>query len=224
MLSHNKIDEMKKFTLLFLFLIAFNISKGQINALTENGKQVILFNNGTWKYSADSTLGKKNRTDTIKMNPAKFSKSGDATFLAKSNTVNVGVYVDPDKWTLKTHNENESNPEYRFSLKSGDGYAMLETEKTPIGLEAMRNIALINAQKAAIDARITKQEYRIVNNKRILFLEISGTIQGIKFKYMGYYFSNEKGTTQLLSYTSEAMYNDANKEMETFLNGLVVID
>ncbi|MDB4903839.1 MAG: hypothetical protein JWQ63_3120 [Mucilaginibacter sp.] len=215
---------MNKLILLFLFLIAFNVSKGQVNALTEDGRQVILFNNGTWKYHNDSTLNKKNHADSIKINPVKFSKSTSSTFLAKSNTVNIGVFIDPDKWTLKTHNENESNPEYRFSLKSGDGYAMLETEKTPIGLDVMRNIALINAQKAAIDAKITTQEYRIVNNKKILFLEMSGTIQGIKFKYMGYYFSNEKGTTQLLSYTTEAMYNEANKELETFLNGLVVID
>jgi hypothetical protein len=215
---------MNKLILLFLFLIAFNVSKGQVNALTEDGRQVILFNNGTWKYHNDSTLNKKNHADSIKINPVKFSKSTSSTFLAKSNTVNVGVFIDPDKWTLKTHHENESNPEYRFSLKSGDGYAMLETEKTPIGLDVMRNIALINAQKAAIDAKITTQEYRIVNNKKILFLEMSGTIQGIKFKYMGYYFSNEKGTTQLLSYTTEAMYNDANKELETFLNGLVVIN
>lgn len=212
---------MNKLLLLFLFLAASNISTAQISALTENGRQVILFNNGTWKYSADSA---KNHSDTIKINPAKYSKSVDASFLAKSNTVNVGIFIDPDKWTFKTHLENELNPEYRFSLKSGDGYAMLVTEKTPIDLENMRNIALINAQKAAIDAKITNQEYRTVNNKKVLFLEMSGTVQGIKFRYMGYYFSNEKGTTQLLSYTTEAMYNAASKKLETFLNGFAVIN
>jgi hypothetical protein len=53
---------------------------------------------------------------------------------------------------------------------------------------------------------------------------MSGTVQGIKFRYMGYYFSNEKGTTQLLSYTTDAMYKDASKELETFLNGLVMVN
>jgi hypothetical protein len=213
---------MIKLLFLFLLLLTFNISRAQISAITENGRQVTLFNDGTWKYNADSTAD-KNHTDSIKSNPAKFSKSGSATFLTKSTVNNVGVFIDPNKWTLKTHSENEASPEYRFSSKSGDGYAMLETEKTPIDLENMRNIALINAQKAAIDAKIITQEYRVVNNKKILFLEMSGTIQGIKFRYMGYYFSNEKGTTQLLSYTTEAMYKDARNELETFLNGLVVI-
>ncbi|OKS89221.1 hypothetical protein [Mucilaginibacter polytrichastri] len=155
---------MNKFVILFFLLIAVNTSRAQINALTENGRQVVLFDNGTWKYSADSTGG--NLTDTIKTNRAKFVKSPYATFLVKSNTVNVGVYINPAKWTFSPHRDNEIVPEYRFSLKSGNGQAMLATEKTPINLKNMRNIALINAQKAAADARITGQEYRITIIKR----------------------------------------------------------
>ena len=134
----------------------------------------------------------------------------------------MGIYLDPNKWTFATHRDNEVNPEYRYTLKSGNGMAMLETEKTPVELESMRNIALINAQKAAVDAKITSEEYRMVNNKKILCMEMSGTIQGIKFKYIGYYYSNKRGTTQLLSFTTEALYPGARKDLEIFLNGLVV--
>jgi hypothetical protein len=212
---------MNKLILIGLFLIIAASSKAQINALTENGKQVTLYSNGTWKYSSDSTA---NNSDSIKVNPVKFSKSASATFLVKSNTVDIGVYINPAKWTFNPHKENEVVPEYRFSLKTGTGQAMVATEKTPINLENMRNIALINAQKAALDAKITRQEYRMVNNKKVLYLEMSGTIQGIKIRYMGYYFSDEHGTTQLLTFTSTALYPQAKQELETFLNGLVVIN
>ncbi|OKS89220.1 hypothetical protein RG47T_4703 [Mucilaginibacter polytrichastri] len=53
---------------------------------------------------------------------------------------------------------------------------------------------------------------------------MSGTIQGIKIKYLGYYYSDQKGTVQLLAYTSAMLYKEARAEMETFLNGLVLIN
>ncbi|MDB4926365.1 hypothetical protein [Mucilaginibacter sp.] len=213
---------MNKFVLLFLFILFFNISKAQIKALTDNGRQVVLYDNGTWKYE-DNSVTKKS-SDSIKLNPIKFSKSPGATFLVKSTIVNIGIYIDPNKWTFAGHHDNETNPEYRFNLKSENGMALLETEKTQIGIEYMPEIALVNARKAALDARITTKEYRIVNNKKILFLEMAGTIKGIKFKYMGYYFSNEKGTVQLLCYTTESMYNAAYKDLEIFLNGFLVME
>ncbi len=46
----------------------------------------------------------------------------------------------------------------------------------------MRDIALINAQKAAQNAKITNSEYRTVNGLKVLCLEITGTIKGINFK------------------------------------------
>ncbi|SFS98206.1 hypothetical protein [Mucilaginibacter polytrichastri] len=58
----------------------------------------------------------------------------------------------------------------------------------------------------------------------MLYLEMSGTIQGIKIKYLGYYYSDQKGTVQLLAYTSAMLYKEARAEMETFLNGLVLIN
>jgi len=215
---------MKKLIFSFLFLFSFLITHAQISALTETGRQVILFNDGTWKYSTENKENNKNKPDTIKTNPAKFSKSPAATFLVKSEKTNTGIFIDPDKWTFKPHLENETSPEYRFNFKSDDCFALLITEKTPFNLEIFPEIALKNAQKAAIDARITNQEYRLVNGNKVLFLEMSATIQGIKFKYVGYYFSNEKGSIQLLTYTSEATYKDTFSELETFLNGFVVIN
>jgi hypothetical protein len=93
-----------------------------------------------------------------------------------------------------------------------------------IPLETLRTIALSNAQKAAADAKETSAEYRTVNKKRVLCLQFSGTIQGMKFKYLGYYYSNNKGTIQLLTFTTEQFFDDLQKDFETFLNGLVELD
>jgi Protein of unknown function (DUF3157) len=205
-----------------LLLTVFTSSKSQVKALTENGREVMLNENGTWRYvSNDDSLDK---TETITTNPANFHTTAGATFPVKSNVMNVGVYLDHNKWTFAVHSNNEINPEYRFEMKSQHGYAMMLTEITQIELERMKTIALENAQKAAPDTRITHSEYRIVNNKKILCLTMTGTLQGIKFIYFGYYYSNSHGTVQLVAYGSENMYKDSLKDWEDFLNGFTVLN
>lgn len=208
--------------LILCILTISNILKSQTKALTETGREVILFDNGTWKYLQDSSNNAP--IDSLTTNKNKFSKTADATFLVKSKVVNMGVFINPTKWTFSGHKENEKNPEYRFSLKSGEGYVMMLTEKTEIDLESLRKIALSNAQKASLDVKETKAEFRIVNNKKMLCLKFEGTIQGIKFVYFGYYYSNADGTVQLVSYSSQQYFDSVQKELEFFLNGMVELE
>ena len=224
--SYSTLKDNPHINRLFLILGILTISatsKSQIKALTESGREVLLFDNGTWKYSQDSSNNSLNKIDSLTTNTHPFIKESSATFLVKSNIFNVGVFINPSKWTFSPHKDNEKIPEYRFSMKSGEGYSMMITEKTQIDLENMRQIALINAQKAALDAKVISEEYRIVNGKKVLCLKMQGTIQGIKFIYFGYYYSNANGTIQLLCYTSQQFFDGLLKELESFLNGLVEI-
>ncbi|MCB0636529.1 MAG: hypothetical protein KDC54_07910, partial [Lewinella sp.] len=54
----------------------------------------------------------------------------------------------------------------------------------------------------------------------VLMLQLEGTIEGIRFNYYGYYYSNENGTVQLITYTSDNLFEDYTEEIETFLSGL----
>lgn len=212
------------FLLFSLFLCSINSVKSQTKALTENGKEVILYDDGTWKYSPDSSNANQDTPDTITVNPLKFYKSSAAKFLVKSNIINMGVYIDPSKWTFISHTGNEVNPEYRFESKSKNGYVFLISEKTSIDIDKLLNVALINAQHASADATITNSEYRTVNNKKILCIHMKATVEGIKFIYEYYDYSNENGTVQLVGYTTEKLYDSEKKELEECLNGLVEIE
>lgn len=211
---------MRRIFISLILLLALQGIKAQINALTENGKEVVLMANGTWRYLNDSASQAITK-DSTKMNTIKFTKTSGATFLVKSNITNTAIYLNSSKWTFKPHLENETNPEYRFSLKSGDAYGLMITEKTEVPLENMTAMALINAKEAAMDAVIVNKEYRIVNNTKILCIKMKCTIQGIKFIYFGYYFSNENGTTQLLTYASSNFFETRKIELENFLNGFI---
>ena len=215
---------MIRILLIAFILIHSSTAKSSTKALAENGKEVILFSDGTWKYSKDSCNKVSWNTDLLEINSNRFKKLPGATFLVKSNVFNVGVYMELSKWTFSSHKDNEKNPEYRFAMKDGDGYVLIITEKTKISLDNMRQVALINAQITAVDAREICAEYRIVNDKKVLCLKRQGTIKGIKFVYFGYYYSNTNGTIQLLGYTSEKLFDGIRNELENLLNGFVVIE
>ena len=70
---------MNKFFLAAIFLFFNSFCFSQIKAVTETGDEVILFEDGTWKY-ADTT---KTEKEDISINPKKFTKNSTATFLLK---------------------------------------------------------------------------------------------------------------------------------------------
>ncbi|SRR5258706_3190612 len=209
-----------KRTILQIVLILLTITSfSQKKAVTETGEEVILYDNGTWKYVNDSARVKIQ----IPVNPKVFKKSSNSTFLLKSTRTEIGIWIDSKKWTFKKAANNE-DAEYELQLKGKDLYGMIITEKIEIPLESLKDIAIENAKSVASDIEVSKQEYRTVNNKKVLFMQMNGTTQGVKFSYYGYYFSNANGTVQLVSYTSQKLMTDLSGDAEEFLNGLVALE
>lgn len=210
---------MKRTTLLLLCTLIITYTQAQQKAVTENGEEVILYDDGTWSYqNEDESLEKE-----IPSNSTKFEKDKESTFLLKSNKLNVGVYLNPKIWSFK---KATSNPEaeYEFSLKGGDLYGMLITEQIEIPLESLKKIALENGRAAAPNLKVVKEEYRIVNGLKVLHLQLNGTTQGIKFSYYGYYYSSDNGTVQFITYTSQSLLDEYLPECEKLLNGFVEIN
>jgi len=208
--------------LFFLCVIMATSTQAQKKAVTENGDEVILYEDGTWKYSQDLQT---DDSTFIKENPAVFKKSNNASFLLKSKKGNLGFWIDPKKWSFGKGVIN-ADAEFELSLKEQSIQAYILTEEAEIPLESLRNIALINGRAAAPDLRIVKQEYRTVNNMRILYLQMEGTAQGIKFAFFGYYYSSSssRSVVQYFVTTYSSSKNKYIKEIEELLNGLVEIN
>ena len=211
---------MMKTCLFFLILLFFPFFSGaQQHAVTETGEEVILYEDGTWLYKSEQG----SPHNEISVNPQKFEKSEDATFLLKSTKVDIGVWLNPKKWAFKKA-VNNKDAEYELQLKDEDLYGMIIAEKIEIPLETLRGIALDNARSVASDIYVAQQEYRNVNDQRVLFMQMNGTMQGVKITHYGYYFSNPGGTVQFLTYTAQNLMNGYQKECEELLNGLVVTE
>ena len=207
---------MKKIILTGLILMSVQLINAQINALTETGDEVILYEDGTWKYLNDSII----ENAEIPINEKEFFKGKESTFLVKSKELNVGIWINPKNWSFTKGTENDAF-EYQFQKKGDNLYAMLISEKMQIPIETVKRVAVENAKSEAPDIKIIKEEYRNVNGIQVLMMQMSGTIQGMRFTYYGYYYSNSNGTIQLLTYTGENLFPNYLNDIEEFLNGLV---
>lgn len=193
-------------------------TSAQTKAVTESGEEVVLYANGTWKYVNDSATA----NEEIPVNPTKYEKPKSSSFLLKSQKLKIGVWLDPKKWSFKKATNNES-AEFEIQSKSGDLYSMLICEGIEIPLETLKTAAISNGREVSPDLEIVRQEYRTVNGMKVLLLQMEGTMQGIRFTYFGYYFSNASGSLQFVTYTSKALFNKSEKELEELLNGLVEV-
>jgi len=202
---------------LIIFLLTSSLAYAGQLAITDTGDEVILNSDGTWEYKNEINYDNK-----ITRNEAIFKKSEDANFMLKSTKNNSAFYINPQKWTFKKIKDLEDSGEYQFQLKGKDVYSRAITEEIPVGIESLPNIALENALSVAPDARIIKQEYRMVNGNDVIHLEISGTTQGIEFMFLGYYYSDDSGTTQLVAWTSQNLVNKYRSEIIEFLNRYIV--
>jgi hypothetical protein len=210
---------MKKTILIAFATLLIHVSgQSQTKALTSDGNEVLLFNDGTWKYVDGKSA---NESREILTNATIFKKNAVSTFEVKSKKVNASVFINPKKWKFNPGESGDAG-EYDFEFRNGDVYGMIITERTEIPLEALKDIAVKNARDVAPDIDVAEEEYRMVNNKRVLCLQMNGTIKGIQFSYFGYYFSSPNGTIQFLTYTSKNLFLDNRNEMEELLSGLVI--
>ncbi len=210
---------MKNFILLFAFVVSAHFLYAQKNGVTDTGEEIILYSDGTWKYqNEEDSWGKE-----IPTNTEKFIKGDQSTYLLKSNMLNVGFWLNPEIWT---YNESTTNPaaEYVLKLKGEELYGMVISEKVEIPLDILKSKALQNGKSVTPDLHIVKEEYRYVNDQKVLLLQMNGTMVGVKFTYYGYYFSNSNGTVQFITYTSQNLFNKYENECETLMNGLVALD
>lgn len=210
---------MKKIIFTALILLSMQMANAQINAITDSGDEVLLYDDGTWEYLNDSMV----TVSEIPENSKEFMTDKKSTFLVKSKKLNIGIWINPKTWNFSKGSDKDAY-EFLFQKKSDDLYAMLIAEKMQIPIETLKEIAISNAKDAAPDIKVVKEEYRIVNGKRVFMMQMAGTIQGIRFTYFGYYYSNINGTIQLLAYTGENLFSEYQAEIELFLNGLVELD
>ncbi|WP_027376286.1 hypothetical protein [Kaistella palustris] len=213
---------MKKIVILSLFLANISVFS-QVKALTEDGKDVVLLENGTWKFVNESDAA---LLETIETNSAAFEKSKTSTFLLKSKRINVGIYINPKVWKPSTKAES---PFVEYMFNSADQETLFAgfflTEKVQIGsLKNLKDIVIANIQKNADYFRLIKSEYRNVNGLKVLYLRYSANAKGIDFEYAAQYYIDSEGYCGVAGFSPKKNFDKNAAQIQELLNGLVQVE
>jgi len=196
---------------LSLCVLFAGMAFAQKKAVTEDGKNVVLYPDGTWKYAEPKA-------------PAaggSYSKPEGSTKLLKGKHGTYGIWINESKWQVSKEPDNEA-AEFEINHASGDAFAMVIAERLTMPLESLREIAIENAKGAAPDAEVVFEEKRTVNGAEVLFMQINGTIMSIPFTYYSYYYAGKAGSMQVITYTGQSLLEEFKDDFEDFLNGFVV--
>jgi hypothetical protein len=131
----------------------------------------------------------------------------------------MSLQYDQKKWTQRPSTETGR---YRFAHAAGDGYALVIAERIGVLMDALPDIALTNAKSADPNAKIVVQEKRKVNGADVWFLQIEAIVDKVPFVYLGYYYTDDSGTVQILTYTGKSLIGEYEKDFLELLNGFRV--
>jgi hypothetical protein len=179
-----------------------------VRATTEDGRRVLLYPDGRWKYASPSPAARGGKVH------ARGSAATERIELLRGG---MALFIDPGKWR-QTPSDDPTKIGFRHA--SGEAFGMVVAERLAIPLPRLKEIAVRNAREAAPDIKVTMEEPRRVNDVDVLAMQMEGHIQGIPFTYFGYYFSGPQGSVQLLTYTGSNLFSEYRPEFEDFLNGL----
>ena len=212
---------MKPLVIMSLWLFCLNVSQSisqEITATTADGRDVILNANGTWHYSEERETSSAGDGQL-----PQFFKPKSATTLIRGKRVNYGLWYDQSKWIVDRDIDNAS-AEYELTHAEGDRYIVIIPERIQIPLETLRVAAIANAKKIAPDTRISFEEKRTVNDKKILCLKMDATIRGIPVSYINYYYSGKVGAVQVMAYTGQTLLYEYEADLMDLLNGLEIYE
>lgn len=192
--------------------VSFNyVSAADIQeAVTKDGKTVILKSDGTWAYAEAAKP----------LSAGGLTKPANATQSVQSDKGFYEVWFDPAKW--KVVKSDTPPKEFEATHVSGDGYGHIISERISMPLDTLKNAAVNRAKSVAPDLKVDSPEYRTVNGVKVMVIKMGGTIQGIPFVYYGYYWSGKAGTLQAVMFTGENLFSQYFPDFVEFLNGVVI--
>lgn len=205
---------MKRLVPIIALLIAFCAFVGaqDIKAVTEDGRSVLLHDNGTWGY-VDAPQAS--------VSPARtFTAPDTAISKASSRKAKIAVFYDPTLWTVEKLTGEAA--EFQFQLGDNEVYARLIAEAETFDLSTVRAGIIANAKKAAKSFEVTEEGSAVVNGVQVQTLKAKVKMQGIDVTFYWYYWSGPKGTVQLYGYASPADFDANFKAIQDLMNGLTL--
>lgn len=203
---------MKKLILSLFVCFAAVMAKAQIKATTEEGRSVILKQDGTWSYDSTTVA---NADSGVKV----FTKPAVDTKCLKSEKVSYDFCYNPAAWQISGFKLNQ-DAEFSLVHKKGDAYAMIITERIGFELEMFKNALVERLKSVSSESTVLLEERVVVNGIPAYHVRAQAKLEGLVFMYDSYYISDENGAIQLTAFTGKNIFKQYEKDFIQLLNGI----
>jgi hypothetical protein len=185
-----------------------------VEATTQDGRNVELKSDGTWKYAA---------AHPRRLNGMMRARPHGARLLLAGREVAYGLWIDPSTWRPPDTKGNAA-AEYEFVHVKGGGRAMVIPQAISVPADGWKQIVLDNARKVAPDARITREERATVNGVDVLVLQTEGTARDGPFVLYGHYYAGKQRAIQVITSTRPELFEQYRADFTNLLNGFVLLE
>jgi hypothetical protein len=199
--------------ILFLSVSFAQAVTAQTKATTDDGKRVLLYDNGTWRPYEDS----------LEAPLVFYSKPPGAKTSVEGKEVLYRHFFDKSLWQTDITAVDDVK-EHAFSLKQAFVFAMIIPEYVMMEMPFLRAAAFDNARTASKDMRIISEEQCIVNGYRADKVIMKGTVDGKAYTYYCLYYAGSRGVVQVITYCSTPLFEQHKQHMEDFLHGFTLIN
>jgi hypothetical protein len=215
------------FTLIFLFY--YFSANGQTRAVTEYGDTIYIYNNGTWSFEQlDETpeldelafLTAELKIDTL---DSDFSYSPKNKKEVQNTQGQFTIKYNDEQWKRVPPATLNDDAEFAFQSKKSDIWCIVISEETPIEADKLYRIAKKTmGENSGTEPKVIKTELRKVNGTEVIRGVLEASFSGITFIFDSYYFSNELGSVQFTTWTSNKVWERNESHILEMLNGFIV--
>ncbi|MCA6075037.1 hypothetical protein [Fulvivirga sedimenti] len=219
---------MKYFLTCILILLMQEVNS-QIKAVTEKGDTIYVYDNGTWSFELLDELPDDSDElnflsdvlvpDTIAQH---FLVPGNATKEVSDARGMFTIRYDENKWRRVPPATLNEEADFAFQAKETDIWSIVIAEEITISPDKLFLIAK-NTMKERIgyEPKVIKTEVRTVNGSEVVRGVLLAEFSGITFIFDTYYFSNDLGSVQFTTYTSDKIWERNEDLILELLNGFI---
>jgi hypothetical protein len=150
-----------------------------------------------------------------------YTKALTAKTRIKTSVEEFVFWMDEAKWKQ----EKSDNPHLlKFSYVNSDIGAVIISGRIGIPTTVLRDKVLKSGQETDPSAQITFEEKRIVNGQQVLVIEISTTMEGELYKFLGYFHGGASGSIAVIGIVPETLFTKNKGDLTEFLNGLEIAE
>lgn len=226
MSNFNKYRSYGFFILTFMGAVAY----GQVEAITEYGDTIYVYDNGTWSFEPlDESPEIANElsflSETIKLDTIfnDFKVDPGSTKQIEGLEGMFTINYDSKIWKRVPPATLNEDADYAFQAKNSDIWSVVIAEETPIDKEKLFLIAKKTMKEGSgSDPLVIKTELRTVNGTQVVRGVMKADFSGIGFIFDTYFYSNENGSVQFVTWTADKIWEKNKEEILKLLNGFVV--